>query len=153
LKHLFRSLLLVVCAAGFAAPAFADRLSFLVPVKTIYPGQTISDTGLNEKLFYIKNEAAALYARHIEQVIGKTARRMLIAGKPIAISAIAEPLVIERGQQVTMVFRSGSLTINSIGIALQPAGAGDVIRLRNIDSNIVVTGRVKQDGHVEIGGT
>jgi len=151
LKFLFRVLALFACVTGFAGIAFADRLPFLVPVKTIYPGQVISDTGLNEKLFYIKREAAALYVSQMEQIIGKVTRRTLVAGKPISLSALAEPVLVERGQSVRMVFNSGSLTISSIGIALASAGIGDIIRLRNADSGVVVSGRVEADGHVEIG--
>jgi len=151
LKHLFRVFLLLVGMVGFAQPSLADRLPFLVPTKTIYPGQIIPDAGLNEKLFYIKREAAPLYASKISQVAGKTARRTLVAGKPIAMNALSEPVLVERGQSVRMVFSSGSLTISSTGIALSPAGVGDVVRLRNIDSGVVVSGRVAQDGHVEIG--
>jgi len=151
LKFLLRGFWLLACVAGVVQPAMADRLPFLVPVKTIYPGQVISDTGLDEKLFYIKREAAALYVSQMEQVIGKVTRRTLVAGKPISLSAIAEPVLVERGQSVRMVFNAGSLTISSIGVALQPAGVGDVIRLRNADSGVVVSGRVEADGHVEIG--
>jgi len=151
LKHLFRAFLLLAGVTGFAQSAWADRLPFLVPLKTIYPGQIISDTSLNEKLFYVKREAAPLYVRTLEQVQGKTARRTLVAGKPIAMNALTEPMVIERGQSVRMVFNSGSLVISSIGVALQPGGVGDVIRLRNIDSGVVVSGRVQADGHIEIG--
>jgi len=151
LKHLFRAFLFLFTLLAIIQPALADRLPFLVPVKTIYPGQIISDTGLKEKLFYIKREAASLYVDKLEQVMGKITRRTLIAGKPIALSAITAQLLIERGQQVRMVFNADTLSISSIGVALQPGSIGDVIRLRNIDSGVVVSGRVQEDGHVEIG--
>jgi len=148
LKLLLRVFLLLWCMVG---PVLADRLPFLVPEKTIYPGQIISDTKLDEKLFYIKREAASHYVSHVDQVMDKRARRTLVAGKPIALNALTDPMIIERGQQVRMVFNSGSLMISSIGVALAPAGTGDIIRLRNIDSGVVVSGRVAQDGHVDIG--
>jgi len=151
LKFLFRVVYLLLCVGGFTSPALADRIPFLVPIKTIYPGQVIVATSVGEKLFYIKREAAPLYVSKIEQILGKVARRTLVAGKPIVLSSIVEPVKIERGQSVQMIFSSGALTISSIGVALQAAGIGDVIRLRNVDSGVIVSGRVHEDGHVEIG--
>jgi len=151
LKLLFRIFFLLISVVGSVAPACADRLPFLVPMKTIYPGQVIPENGLSEKLFYIKREAAPLYADKLIQLIGKTARRTLIAGKPIALSALGSPVLVEQGQSVPMIFTLNNLTIRSVGIALQAASFGDIIRLRNVDSGVVVTGRVQQDGHVEIG--
>jgi len=145
------SLLLVVVICGFTMPTLADHVPFLVPMKTIYPGQVISDASLSEKKFYIKKQAINLYVTDINQVLDKIAKRTLVAGKPIATSAIAEPVVVERGQSVKLVFRADGLVISCVGVSLQSGSVGDIIKLRNADSGVTVSGKVMADGHVEIG--
>jgi len=135
----------------FTTQALADHVPFLVPMKTVYPGQIISDTALGEKNFYIKKQAIPLYVTDIAQVLNKVAKRTLVAGKPIAVTAIAEPILVERGQSVKLVFRSSSLMITGVGISLQAGSEGDVIKLRNVDSGVTISGMVLADGSVEVG--
>jgi len=142
---------LALVVALFTTKAFSEHVPFLVPMKTIYPGQVISDTGLGEKNFYIKKQAIQLYVTDIAQVLNKVAKRTLIAGKPIAVSAIAEPILVERGQSVKLVFRSDSLMITGVGISLQAGSKGDFIKLRNADSGVTISGIVLADGSVEVG--
>jgi len=137
--------------ALFTTQALADHVPFLVPMKTVYPGQIISDTALGEKNFYIKKQAIGLYVTDIAQVLHKVAKRTLVAGKPIAVSAIAEPILVERGQSVKLVFRSSSLMITGVGVSLQAGSEGDVIKLRNADSGVTISGMVLADGSVEVG--
>lgn len=144
-------LALVLAMVAQIAPAFADRVNFIVPVKAVYPGQVISDVGLSERGFYIKADAASLYVTDIKQVLNKVAKRTLIAGKPISLSALGEPILVNRGQSAKLVFNSGDLVITAMGVALQPGAAGDFIKIRNVDSGRVVTGTVMEDGSIQVG--
>ncbi|RCL03176.1 MAG: flagella basal body P-ring formation protein FlgA [Candidatus Tokpelaia sp. JSC189] len=149
-----RALFLPVCfliLIGSFSQAFADKVDFLVPSRTIYPGQIISEMGLNKKSFYIKADAVSLYVSDIGQILNKTAKGTLIAGKPIAISALGNPILINRGQITKLIFSSGDLSIMATGIALQPAAAGEFVKVRNVDSGRVIVGTVMQDGNVQVG--
>ncbi|RCL02537.1 MAG: flagella basal body P-ring formation protein FlgA [Candidatus Tokpelaia sp. JSC188] len=149
-----RALFLAACFLALVASfsqAFAGKVDFLVPAKTIYPGQVISEVLLNKKAFYIKDIAASLYVNSIEQIVNKVAKNTLIAGRPVALSSLGHPLLINRGQTTKLVFSSGELSITATGIALQSGAVGDPIKVRNVDSGRVIIGTVMQNGNVRVG--
>ena len=51
-----------------------------------------------------------------------------------------------------MMYVDGGLTIVTTGSALMDGGIGDTVRIRNVDSGVVVTGRVQRDGTVLVSG-
>jgi len=57
---------------------------------------------------------------------------------------------VKRREQVKMVARVGGVSIEAMGEALQDGRLGDTIRLRNIESNANIQGRVTRLGEVEI---
>ncbi|MET0169035.1 MAG: flagellar basal body P-ring formation chaperone FlgA, partial [Aliihoeflea sp.] len=58
--------------------------------------------------------------------------------------------LVEAGKPVEMRFVHGPLTISATGVPLQPGSAGDIVRIRNLDSGQVVSGVVMADGTVRI---
>lgn len=70
-------------AAGGSAGAGETR-TLPVPAVTIYPGDTLRDEALTERVFPLKypGVAAAIDGRSL--LVGKLARRTLLPGKPIA---------------------------------------------------------------------
>lgn len=147
-----RLMWVVIFAAGiFASPAHADRIAFIVPSQIIYPGQTIGNTGLQEKLFTIKSSAAGSYVLSVDQLVGKVARKTLLPGRPILVTAVNEPDLIQRGVAVALVYDTGSLVITAKGIPMEAGRSGDFVKVRNIDSGIIVTGTVLADGSIQVG--
>ncbi len=70
-----------------------------------------------------------------EDLIGKTPRRMAIAGKPIRVLDIQSPQLVDRGETVTIVFEQGPLMLTASGKALQKGAKDDIIRVVNSNSN------------------
>lgn len=132
--------------------AYADKIGFLVPTRTVYAGQPVNDVGLSERTFVIKADAVPLYVTDINQALNKVAKRTLTAGRPISLSSLGDPVLVERGQSTRLVFSAGDLVITATGVSLQPGSAGDFIKVRNIDSGRVITGTVLSDGSVRVGG-
>ena len=93
--------------------AYADRIGFLVPTTTVYAGQPVSNVGLSERMFYIKVDAAPLYVTDVKQALNKVAKRTLPAGRPISLSSLGDPVLIERGQSTKLVFNAGDLVITA----------------------------------------
>ncbi len=69
------------------------------------------------------------------KLVGMTAKRMLIAGRPIKEMEIMAPQMIERGQIVTLSLNSGTMNISTKVKALENGAKGDVIRVVNLSSN------------------
>ncbi len=86
----------------------------------------------------------------VEEMIGMAARRTLPAGTPIRRRDLQRPVVIGRGDTVTMVLSSGGLTITARGRALEAGGDGDAIRVINLDSNRTVQATVSGPNAVVI---
>ncbi len=80
--------------------------------------------------------------------IGQEARVTLYAGKPITAEDLGAAALIARNQTVSLVYRSGGLSILTAGRALAPGAAGDVIKVMNLASHATVTGTVGTDGNV-----
>jgi flagella basal body P-ring formation protein FlgA len=50
--------------------------------------------------------------------------------------------MVARGQRVTMVALGRGIRVSAVGEALAAGRQGETIRIKNLDSNKVVTGRV-----------
>jgi flagella basal body P-ring formation protein FlgA len=88
------------------------------------------------------------------QVVGLVARRGLNQGDQMTAKDLASPKatpLIQARNGVKVVARKGSLAVTlQMAEALEPGGAGDVIRLRNLQSGQIITGRVVSSQEVEI---
>lgn len=146
-----------VLAAGFAilsvgiGPARADqRLALPVPTVTIYPGDVIKDEMLTERNFSPRYPGRASVIDSRAAITGQVARRTLLPGHPIPINAVEEPNVVKRGVPVQVVYREGGLTIIAYASPLQNGGVGSLIRLRNMDTGVVIVGTVQADGTIRL---
>jgi flagella basal body P-ring formation protein FlgA len=97
--------------------------------------------------------AAALRTHYTsrQSVVGKVAGRPLPAGAAIPLNALREAHAFKDGERVVVVYASGGLSIRATGIALQPGIIGGTARVRNVDTGVVVSGVVRQDGSVAVG--
>ncbi len=81
------------------------------------------------------------------KLIGMTAKRILIAGRPIKEMEIIAPQMIERGAIITLSLNNGMMNISTKVKALENGAKGDVIRVVNLSSNkslqAIVTGNNK----------
>jgi flagella basal body P-ring formation protein FlgA len=123
------------------------------PADTVVAARTIRSLSLigAEDLALVAGEVAGAATR-LNEVVGLEARVILYPGRPIRLDQLGMPAVVERNQVVTLVYRAGGLTIETEGRALARAGVGDSLRVMNLASKKTVTGRVSDDGAVEVGG-
>jgi flagella basal body P-ring formation protein FlgA len=130
--------------------AFAQETPPVARV-AIYPGDVISASMLEDRGYALPRGTESLYALSRDALIGKAARRTFLPGHPIALAGVDNPRIVTIGAQIKLVFSEGGLQIAAVGIAQQAGGVGDLIRVRNQDSGIFVTGRVQADGSVRVG--
>lgn len=84
------------------------------------------------------------------RIIGKSPRRFLYTGKPIRIGDVRSPIIVSKGDIVTLIVRTRQLLITSKGIALQDGARGDVVRIRNTRSRTTIEGVVAAPNRVNI---
>lgn len=86
----------------------------------------------------------------VEQLQGRVLTRPLAAGSLLVPGALATAKVVQRGQSVTLIGRSGSFQVRARGKALGDAAPGDRVRVENLSSRRVVEGEVLPDGSVAV---
>lgn len=140
---------LILLAASLSGSAFAQG-SVVVPLVTIYPRETIRGDML-EKRETERRYAGAGVATDVSELVGKVSRTTLLPGRVVALDSVETPRLVTVGARVRLVFHNDGVVIFALGTALESGGEGDVIRVRNSDSKIVVTGSVRKDGSVDVG--
>jgi flagella basal body P-ring formation protein FlgA len=134
-----------------AALARASTLDLPVPRVTLYPGDIISADQLMDRAFVAHTVTRGSVFEGRQGLVGKVARRTLLAGQPIALSAIRDQYLVNQGKSSLVVFETGGLTITIQAVALQNGSAGEVVTLRNPDSGVIIQGTVERDGTVRLG--
>lgn len=135
-----------------AAPSRAQIVSTVpVPGITLYPGDPITDEVLTDQRVRLSRRSLEAVVASRDMIVGKIARRTLLAGQPVTLNAIEAPKLVRRGVPVRLVFIEGGLTIITYAEPLQSAGAGEIVRVRNTESGMVITGAVQPDGSVIVG--
>ncbi len=149
--HLRRLTLAAVFLGGLlpSGLALAEKPMAVIPKETIYPGEIIDASRL-EEVEVTNPNLSGDYAQSIQDVVGKITNRTLLAGRVIIQSGLRDPYVVERGKAVRIVYSNGPLTITAGGAPLENAAIGDLIRVRNTDSGIIVQGTVMQDGTIQV---
>ena len=133
-----------------AAPAGAQELELPVPKVIVYPGDTLSEELLVQRAFIAHTVARPTVFEAREALVGKVARRTLLPGHPVPISAVRDPYIVTQGKTALVVFEHGGLIISMQALALQNGGVGDVVTLRNVDSGTVIKGTVASDGSIRL---
>ena len=72
------------------------------------------------------------------KLIGQTPRHAITALKPVMTADIQSPLMVKKGETVTMVLKSNIMSLTAQGKALENGAAGDVVHVMNTSSKQVV---------------
>ena len=118
--------------------AFAEVLvaTRIIPANTIISADDIVFRDIN----------AAGASTDPATVIGMEARKSIFAGRPIMLSDVGVPAVVERNQIIQLVFQSNGLRIKTDGRALDRAGPGDLVRVMNLSSKSIVIAGIDERG-------
>lgn len=77
-----------------------------------------------------------------EQLVGMTPRRTAPAGKALQSMDLDAPMLVRKGQLVTMTLKNGPIALSLQGRAMQNGSEGDTVRILNTSSNQAVEGVV-----------
>lgn len=122
-----------------------------MPSRTIYPGETVSASALREVVLKPGKRIPDAVAFRIEDLEGKVARRTLLPSRYIPVNSLREAYLVEQGAPVQVVYEVGALHISATAICLESGSAGDLVKVRNMDSGKVFSGVVANDGTVRVG--
>jgi flagella basal body P-ring formation protein FlgA len=105
---------------------------------------------LREQVCDIEDPRAE-YFRTMAEAIGKTAKRALGPGELLSQTFVDEVSLVRNGETVKLLVESGSLRMTAQVRALQNGKLGDAIKVRNTDTDRVITAVVTGRGEVRVG--
>lgn len=93
---------------------------------------------------------AAGYLTSLDEVVGMVVRRKIPMGTPLTKSLLDNKILIQRSDTVNIVVNVGGVEISAEGQALQDGREGQTIRVKNLVSGRILTGRVIDETTVRV---
>jgi flagella basal body P-ring formation protein FlgA len=87
-----------------------------------------------------------------DQLVGQSARRALVANRPIRPLDIGQPVLITRGQLVTILYQTDNMALTATGKAMENAGINQAITVMNGQSNRTIQAVVSGPNLVTVHG-
>ena len=134
-----------------ADAAFAGTIRIVVPAHDIARGDVIGESDLT----YTTVDGAALMSgvpTKIDEIKGMQTRRMLSAGQPFRSDDVRKPIIITKGETVTMQFVVPGVELTAMGRAMSEGGIGDTVTIQNPASYRMISGVVTGPGTVRATG-
>lgn len=125
------------------------RVPVAVPVRRLMPGDIVTADDL-QVIELPQGRLGSFAVPQAERLVGMEVRSMLAQGRPVMAQSIQKPLVVARGQSVTIRFDDGQLALSAPGRALRDAHEGQEVKVVNVVSNQTVIGVAGADGSVTV---
>jgi flagellar basal body P-ring formation protein FlgA len=132
------------------APAAAQSATPVVLAQPVAAGTVIGADDL--RVWGMGDPPPMRGALAAANIVGRAAARRLAAGAVVREGDVRAPQVIQRGEPVTLVLRSGALTISTQGQALNAAGLGEPVRVMCDSTKRTLSGRAEAPGRVVVAG-
>ena len=127
-----------------------DRYETVVCAHRNLPRKTVLEAS-DLKLERINiSRAPADLVFDLREAVGKRLNRRVKAGGTIRQNTLSVPPLIQKGDRVKLIAKTGNLKIVTIGIAKGSGGAGEQIKIENISSKKTIVGRVKDASTVDV---
>jgi len=153
MKKIFLLIGYLAVSPFLSTGAFASTVRIVVPAHNIARGDTIGETDLT----YATVDGNALMSGVVtamDELKGMQARRVLAAGNPVRTDDVRRPVVVTKGQTVTMSFAAPGVDLSAMGRAMSEGGVGDTVTIQNpasyrmISATVTAPGTVRADGGV-----
>lgn len=122
----------------------------VVAARRIKQGDIIEQSDLKVLKKNISRKFKETENPSLKWLIGKTARRNILAGETLRKVVVDEPVVIEEGKHVILYYKSKNMELKAMARAVKPGKMGDVIPVRNIQSQKIVRAIVLGSSSVEV---
>lgn len=112
-----------------------------VASRAIAPRELVSD----DNIIFERRDIGRMppgYFTEPNRILGLVVKRQLSPGMVMGESVLEKPLLIERGKTVRIVALTGGIEVSTPGVALQSGSVGQSIRVKNTNSQKVITARI-----------
>lgn len=120
-----------------------------VPLRRLMPGDIVGEADLGT-VDLPAGRVGAFTILDPAELVGMQVRSLLTEGRPVVVQSVMQPVVVGRGNLVTIRYSDGALELTAPGRALGDAHRGQEVRIVNLVSNTTVSGIARADGTVEV---
>ncbi|MET3528295.1 flagellar basal body P-ring formation chaperone FlgA [Phenylobacterium koreense] len=144
----YRRIIVRAAAEGGAASAPRGNVEVLTYARSLAAGEIVQA----QDVIWAKAAAAPADAPgDAEAVIGLAARRPLRAGSAVMARDVAAPQVIKAGEQITVVYEDGGISLSLQGKAMASASVGESFAVQNIASKKIIQAVASGPGQAVVG--
>jgi flagella basal body P-ring formation protein FlgA len=112
-------------------------------------GEILMENDVKKSLIDLSNLRQG-YLTNLENAVGYELKRNIALGEPLRHQQLAMPMVISRGEIVSIYAISTAISVEASGTALGNGRIGELIRVKNNRSGRIVQAKVTAAGKVEI---
>ena len=127
------------------------QVTLAVPAHSMSIGDVFTPADVSETKLP-RDRVASDAITNAQQLVGKAARRILRAGETVRVGDIAEPVVVHKGDLVTIALNTAGMQLTAQGKAVEDGAMGASIRITNTQSSRVIDAVVVGPNQVAIGG-
>jgi flagella basal body P-ring formation protein FlgA len=126
------------------------QVTIAVPARSMSMGDIFGPSDVSEAKLP-RERVASDAITNPQQLIGKAARRILRAGETVRAGDVADPVVVHKGDLVTIVLNTASMQLTAQGKAAEDGAMGAAIRVTNTQSSRVIDTVVAGPNQVVVG--
>ncbi len=122
----------------------------VVSARPLPRGKIISERDLTVIRRQIRS-TENMYFEDPKQVVGLMAKRSILSGQPIKPAYVARPILVKRGDRVTLLAQKGRLSITANGVIRDQKGSlGDQVKVLNLTTKREVYGELVNSNTVKV---
>lgn len=144
-----RPLLYAAVFSLVSLQAVAETLSIPVLARPVARGEVIAFSDLKDGNLDKKRLIGGM-ATDSAEIVGQMAKRSLSPGQPIMIRDVMPPLLVKKGDIVTIALDNPMMKITAQGKALDDGAKDQTVRILNTTSKRVIEATVTQTGRVTV---
>jgi flagella basal body P-ring formation protein FlgA len=131
------------CGSEKVAAIVYEAIMLPVAVDYIKAGDVITEEMLSYRKFTKKSSMGAI--QDVSIISEMVAKSSIQPHKPIQKKQLSEPIMVKKGQSVTIVYARHNLTIEMPAVAQQNGSKGQVIKIKQQNNNILFAKVINPD--------
>jgi flagella basal body P-ring formation protein FlgA len=113
----------------------------VVPRRPLRRGEVIQASDLVEEMPQA-NVPSDRVANRMEDIVGRETTRSIATGQPIEVAWLKKPVLVRRGEVVTVFARAGAVQVRTNAKAVDEGGQGDIVTVERLDTRQRFAARV-----------
>jgi flagella basal body P-ring formation protein FlgA len=126
-----------------------EMVDLPVARRRIMPGEVVAAADL-EWAHLRTTVARGEFVRLPAEAVGLAAKRSIAPNQPIPAADLGRPVIVQKGEAMTLTLQSPGLLLTAQGIATAPGGIGEHIRVLNVYSRVTVETEITGPGNARV---